>query len=627
MLVFLETESQLHQVSAEYPDIQVVVITPGADYSARQLGIKVTSIEDLCDEADLLPISEEIINTVEQMCDYVDSVSRKFIRSAYANEILSLRAFFHFLKQNLDSFVIRVEQILKAIECLSPESILMLPVPPYSRRNGLSVLDKPVLGLTTQLIPTVAESIGIRLVKFRSEPTEEDQAPNNVPRITPKAQTDKNLIIRNLMNEKFSTLRVQKVEIDKPILIHSLFSDLGSGIIEEWEGSGGRSYHLSEWLAQFGSPRPTQQMHDQAQSIWGSLSNDLNFHSYFKYRGVGLWPFFRELSEQIFLLHYPFLLSEITRAKVAFRKGPIVVISGGMVGANYVYGRICARYKKPFFSHHFGGFIGFSIMPTHERYDLAECDYFICGGDGAVKTLNSPSKQSCWRQGVKRAVPVPTGLPWLQDDMDTHRQPRIFSTKRVKRIMLILQALLGDCRFFGHIFMPEIEISSVMFRIVNRLLKEDIEIVIKQPLSDRYPQQTHPVVSWLIEKDYSNVVFADDIELMECINLADAFITDAPSTPLMKLVATRLPILLCVDRKHYLLVSRAKELLEQRCVVFAEDPDSFMLGFDRFLETHVKDGVPISGDVDDRFLYEFGLGDGNNPAKNIVNLMLEQIKY
>ena len=102
MLVFIETESQLNDVSAEYPDVDVVVITPGADYSARQLDIKVTSIEDLCDEADLLPISEEIINTVEQMCDYVDSVSRKFIRSAYANEILSLRAFFHFLKQNLD---------------------------------------------------------------------------------------------------------------------------------------------------------------------------------------------------------------------------------------------------------------------------------------------------------------------------------------------------------------------------------------------------------------------------------------------------------------------------------------------------------------------------------------------
>ena len=108
MLVFIETETQLHDVSAEYPDIQVVVITSGADYSARQLGIKVTSIEDLCDEANLLPISEEIINTVENMCDYVDSVSRKFIRSAYANEILSLREFFHFLKQNIDRFVIRV---------------------------------------------------------------------------------------------------------------------------------------------------------------------------------------------------------------------------------------------------------------------------------------------------------------------------------------------------------------------------------------------------------------------------------------------------------------------------------------------------------------------------------------
>ena len=254
LLVFVELEQQLKQLENNYSNLQIVTMTPGADYSARQLGIKVTSIEDLCDEADLLPISEEIINTVEQMCDYVDSVSRKFIRSAYANEILSLRAFFHFLKQNIDSFVIRVEQILKAIECLSPESILMLPVPPYSRRNGLSVLDKPALGLTTQLIPIVAESIGIRLVNFGSKPTDEGQAHNNVPQLIPKAQTGKNIIIRkirHLMNEYISTLRVQRVQIDKPILIHSLFSDLGSGIIEEWLASGGRSYHLSEWLSSF----------------------------------------------------------------------------------------------------------------------------------------------------------------------------------------------------------------------------------------------------------------------------------------------------------------------------------------------------------------------------------------
>ena len=209
--------------------------------------------------------------------------------------------------------------------------------------------------------------------------------------------------------------------------------------------------------------------------------------------------------------------------------------------------------------------------------------------------------------------------------MDKYRQPRIFSSKKVKRIMVVLSALLGDCRFLGYVFTPEIESSRFMLRVVKRLLEEEIEIVIKQPLSKRYPQQTHPVVDWLKLKSFSNVAFADDVELMQCINLADAFITESPSTPLLKLAATRLPILLSVDRKHYLLNARAKELLKRRCTVFAEDIESFMLGLEEFLNVHIRNGEPVSGEVDDTFLYEFGLGSNDLPSENIVKFIRNKI--
>ena len=225
-------------------------------------------------------------------------------------------------------------------------------------------------------------------------------------------------------------------------------------IVDDWKASGGRSYQITEWLDHFGNSIPTQQMQEQCQSLWHQLSNDLNFQQKFSYKGINLWDFFEGIFLQIFCLHYPNLLSEIKRANRAFKYGRIAVISGGMVGSNYVYGKICQKFKKPFFSHHYSGFIGVSILPTHERYDLAECDFLICGGRGAMEALREPSPQSRWRTGVKRAVPAPTGLPWLKEDMDKYRQPRIFGNKEVKRIMVVLSALVGDCRYLGYIFTP-----------------------------------------------------------------------------------------------------------------------------------------------------------------------------
>ena len=627
MLVFIETETQLRYVAKEYPATQVVVMTPCADYMAQNLGIDVISIEDLCNEADLLPISEEIINTVEDMCDYADKMSQTIIKSRYANRILSLRAYFHFIKQNFDSYVIRIEQIALAIEQLSPKTVLIFEPTPF-RQVGLSVQDKPVLGLTTQLVPLVAKSKGIPIVEIGLQSTKVERATTNSLPVVPSNSVSWAHRIKNIpifLDKYLKQFRLEKPLTDAPLLLHSLYSDLGSGIVDQWTASGGYAFGLSEWLNKFGSPNPTDQMCAQGERLWKRLSNDLSVRSLVSYKGIKLWPFFEGILEQIFRVHYPKLLAEIKLGKKAFRSGSMALLSGGIVGSNYIFGRICHRYRIPFFSYHFSGFTGFSILPTHERYDLAECDFFICGGSGAMEGLRAPPPQARWRTGVKRAVPIPTGLPWLQDEMKNYRQPRVFGNKQVRRIMVILSALVGDCRYLGYTFIPEIENSRSMFRVVKRLLEEEIEIVIKQPLKNRYPQQTHPVVLWLESNEFSNVVFADDVDLMECLNLADAFVMESPSTPLLKLATTRVPILLNVDRRYYLLVSRARELLQRRCAVFAEDMESFMLGLEEFLTIHVKNGLPVSGDVDDTFLHEFGIGSDNNSSENVVSFVREKI--
>ena len=74
-----------------------------------------------------------------------------------------------------------------------------------------------------------------------------------------------------------------------------------------------------------------------------------------------------------------------------------------------------------------------------------------------------------------------------------------------------------------------------------------------------------------------------------------------------------------------MLDSRARELLKRRCAVFAEDIESFMLGLEEFLKIHIRNGEPVSGDVDDAFLYEFGLGSDDFPSENIVKYIRDKI--
>ena len=272
-------------------------------------------------------------------------------------------------------------------------------------------------------------------------------------------------------------------------------------------------------------------------------------------------------------------------------------------------------------SYHIGGFHGFSLIPIHERYDRAECDYFVCGGPVARDTFAAPPAEARWRDDVRRARSVPLGAPWIADLVSrARRDPPL--PRPVRRVMVVLNALLGDCRYLGRVFPPEIAYWRFTRRMVERLVQEPLEIIVKPPLWNRYPQQRNPVEDWLEERGYPNVSVLREIPLAECLDQADAFLLESPSTPLPHIAATRSALLLYIDRDVYRLVPAARELLARRCAVLGESEEEFFEGLERWLG-HVRAGNEFSGgSVDDGFLENVCTGSGQpSSAARMVSFL------
>ena len=162
----------------------------------------------------------------------------------------------------------------------------------------------------------------------------------------------------------------------------------------------------------------------------------------------------------------------------------------------------------------------------------------------------------------KGQSPVALGAYWIDKLVEKYRngaKPSLsINSKTVsfdlpserKKIIYVMSALLGDNCYIGYIFHPEIWLWRFQYDLVSFFAKfPNIELILKPPLVERYPQITNPIFNYLKEQCFPNVhVFAENIPLEHIIHLADAFILDSPSTPLLPLVASEKPFLAYFDR-------------------------------------------------------------------------------
>ena len=171
---------------------------------------------------------------------------------------------------------------------------------------------------------------------------------------------------------------------------------------------------------------------------------------------------------------------------------------GGITDVNSLIAKACEKNKIPIVSTHRGGFLGYCWTPFHERYELADCDYYICGGPGATETFEKPSPMTRWRPERKRAKPVTLGSAWIDEMVTEYRKERQSSKnihtevtsereRKRKTIMYVMSAFLGDNCYIGYIFHPEIWLWRFQLELVSFLAKfPNIDILLLRVYARSY---------------------------------------------------------------------------------------------------------------------------------------------
>jgi hypothetical protein len=630
-----ETEEQAEAVVTAWPNATIVALTPIVDAWREKNGRKDSTIEDLFDDRAVNLQGGKTIDCVESIVAEIDRLFQRRASKLECAAYLSFAGHFHYLNGIFDSLVLRSEQIAAVLARLEPAVIVAFSTP-VRQFCGITSLDRPPWGLTSSLLPHFARRAGIP-VEFLDSPRADPSIFNprrdaNLPLLREPPGKCNMLLERLLAQVKGAFQPVYESVTDQgsaaianevqPTLIASLFSDVIGEIYDAWRCNGGRVLQFGEAFPK--SPDSRERSYASIGSLlFSDVESDERIGVLLSWRGVSFWPWLRDWFYHVCVVRYPQLIEWAERVRrillVERRFSNAVILAGGWVDEHHVLARISNEAKIPTVSYHYGGYLGYSIIPKHERYDFAECDYFIVGGVGAEETFMNPAPQTHWNSAVKRARPVPTGLGWVVNTHDAQVDgARSFTPKL--RIMVILNALVGDCRDLGYVFHPEISYWRFKRRVVERLLRDpDISILIKPPLTTRYPQMANPLMNWIEKNPHSNIDILPDVPLAQCLDRADAFILESPSTPLIVTAATDKPIFVYIDRSLYLFQDRAWNALRRRASILADNENDFMARLDELLHTKANWRTPRSR----VFLNDYVTGgDDGSPTNRLSAFLL-----
>jgi hypothetical protein len=640
-ITFVETPSQAETVRACGLPVTIIATSPIVDYWAEKVSSQVIGIEELFDERAHRDLGAAVIDRTEALVAAIDVVLHRVAPKWPFADVVSFGAFFHYANGTLDAIVLRLEQILGACDVLGATSLVGFRTRRDYQFTGITSLDHAPWGLITQLAPMVAAARSLE-VRWIDAPDADPSLFNPVRDAPPSATvpiTSSSSPIRARAQQLHAWIRSVVCRLAEvpatgresprhspgggPLLISSLFSDLGDDVVESWARRGGHVMDMNQAFSLAGTEDTGSQAAVSCKLLWEKLTQEPRVRELLVWKGIDLWPLFAPWLQRVIREALPPLFR---RAEAVWNRlmterdfGNAAFVAGGWVTDHYVVARIAQRVGLPTVSYHYGGFLGFSLLPKHERFDFAECDYFLCGGVGAERTFEHPAPQTHWNPAVRRAQPIATGVPWVVELLASRRTTLLTRSPCRRRIMFVLNALLGDCRDLGFQFTPEIQYWRFTRKVVERMREcDDIEIIIKPPLRNRYPQMPNPLLDWIRDIDLNKIKVVNDVPLKDCLNLADAYIIESPSTPLQQVVATNKPILLYINRGDYLLESDAAAALRDRAAVFAQTEFEFLSGLDRFL----KKPDWSCDSVDDRFLHDYVIGGPEAmPTDRIVDFL------
>lgn len=625
--VFAESLSQLDALERALRSGKVVrerllllAVTPEVEFESNRRGLPSVPLEDHVPWRALCDLGDANNCQADSLCERLDELFADLGVGHPGLRHASHQAFFHPIKGVLDALTLRFYPVQAALSQPGIGEVLAFAMPEYAV-GGPNLLDKPTLGLTSRLAPVVARALGlkVRWLRAANPPTFSPEGGVVLARPAPAAKTRAALCREmNALAEQWSRLAPPSAVETRPTLFsYDGLDDSNDPILRQWHALPEAQFApLSELGA---APPGAGQVLDGlgalcrqlASTLWRRASRDGQVRALLRFDGVDLFALARPQLSLLVLVYLPYLLNDALLAQWNLRRYPrSVILLGGIVFRQMAWAKAGAEVGVPMVSIHKGGYLGYSLLPMHERYDMAEADYFVCNGEGAERVLGSSSPRACWRPGRKRARPVGLGAAWVERMVRARRPapPRCGP----RSVVYIMSAMLGDNTYLGHVFQPEIWLQRHQLRLAEFLRNfPDTRFLFKPPLADRYPQFASCLGRWVAEHQGGNVGMLEPNEpLGEILYKHDAFILDTPSTPLMDLVASSRPFFAYLDERFFLMQQEPLEVLRHRCPVAVRE-EEFLPMLGEFL---ALDDYSQASPVDDRFLALFGAREGQGGA-------------
>uniref|UniRef100_I2Q7L9 Uncharacterized protein n=1 Tax=Desulfovibrio sp. U5L TaxID=596152 RepID=I2Q7L9_9BACT len=596
--------------------LTIVAVTPLAFELAREAGLTVRALEDFCAWERLCAAGDHNNALADALCAAADAVLATTVPNHPHRELVSFEAFFHPIKGLLDSLIGRLLPLLGALRSLRPARVACFAAPPYAVA-GPELLDKPSAGLTTRLLPLAAQALKFETCILDGGDDPELAAPPPPP--PPLRPQGPEISLEQALVELGRSLDDLPPSAPPPGPV--LFAEPGldgflSGVIETWQtaewGSVRSPWELLAWNGDLSGVRKAAEVAAIAvgRAVWEGMAASPRVRELLHLEGVDLFSLAEPQLRLLARDHLPLLFVQAAQADrtLAGQRGAVLVL-GGMVFKHHVLARAAARHGATVVSCHKGGYLGFSCLPMHERYEFAEADYYACNGSGAARTFQSPPPQAHWRAGRKRGRPVPLGGAWLEDMVRqrTGTRPTLDPADPRPTVVYIMSAFLGDNTYLGYVFQPDFWLQRLQFEMVKFFEGfPDIRFLFKPPLWDRYPQILGSLEKFLDRRRPKNVsILAPNAPLRNILDRYHAFVVDTPSTPLLELAASDRPFLAYLDRRFFKVVHEAAKALTKRAPLARNRKELFCLMETFFRERPWERPMP----VDDTFLNLFGTGD------------------
>lgn len=641
---FVETEAQFRALlrwqKEKQAPLDIVAVTPEADYAAECAGVRYQTIEDLYSEAQLVEKGVQNFDRVARFCEEFDRRFHTALADFPEGESFSAQYFAYDLKILMDALLHRTFTLNSALSVLKPKEIISFE--PFEEQilDDLWFRRESVAG---HVLPLIASHCGYSVVRLPAV-TGDDR--HSAMLVRPEgARGQFRAFVSRLPggNWAIQAIRTLRASVQNTarrgtqlsgnftpspmptLIVVNPYAE--ADIVKEWIARGGRVIYTRELLDQMShllGETDTRQgaLKCALARFWDELCQNQKFWDLFEMEGINAFPVARRRLSHFVMDMIPRYLKTtliIRRLLSNTNKAVLVGICPLSVDtkACFVEAR---RSGIPTVVLQHGGAIGYCADPNLEWVDLQYADYYFCYGDGVAEHV-AQSRFTPHSRG-RRTIPVSIGSSAL-DRLARHNvrtKDKSASATAPRRVVYVGQAFLGDVRDFSHLQYPEIWYWRLQRELIHLFSQfPQIHFYLKlYPRRSDYNFVREPIDDWLKRQNFRNCEIIRDVPFIQTLAQVDLIIIDVPSTTLLQALTTNKKIIVLADRSTIRFDQHAAELLKKRAVL-SETKEQFL----RETEMTLSDSDwTLPEPVNDEFLRAYGthLNDGRSAERAADNL-------